>query len=134
MPRAAGNAQLGHTDYAAYNQSPARASEAETTAAVDINGNIADFSSWGNCVDEAAIGVQISNSWQPGAWSGTSMATPHIAGIDTLLLSVGKGLDATEQALYAGARDTALPAYEEGRGIADAMASLQKLNGQGAAE
>jgi subtilisin family serine protease len=130
MPCAAGNEQQGRADYSADNSSPARSSGAQTTGAVDVNGNIANFSSWGNCVDEAAIGVQISSSWQQGAWSGTSMATPHIAGIDALLLSVGKGPDSTEVALYAGARDTALETYKEGHGIADALASLQRLKGQ----
>jgi subtilisin family serine protease len=45
----------------------------------------ADFSNYGSCVDVFAPGVDITSSWLTGdtstrTLSGTSMATPHVAG------------------------------------------------------
>ncbi|MBT8295515.1 MAG: S8 family peptidase, partial [Gramella sp.] len=71
----------------ANNHSPARVNGANiyTISAVDINDNFASFSNFGNPpVDYAAPGVAIKSTWKGGGYntiSGTSMASPHAAGV-----------------------------------------------------
>lgn len=65
--------------------SPARAPVAITVGATDINDNIASFSNYGSCVDLLAPGsgvvsAGISSNTSTSTKSGTSMASPHVAG------------------------------------------------------
>ena len=59
----------------------------------------ASFSNFGNCVDINAPGVSITSSWNTSdvatnTISGTSMASPHVAGAAALYLSGQSGCDA----------------------------------------
>lgn len=78
---AAGN----ESDDAIYH-SPARVNGPNiyTISAMDINDNWAYFSNYGTPVDYCAPGVNILSTWKDGGYntiSGTSMATPHAAGV-----------------------------------------------------
>lgn len=68
-------------------------------AAVDNRGKMASFSSFGKkTVHVGAPGVNIVSTTTAGyeSWSGTSMATPHVSGIATLVMANEPNLTALE--------------------------------------
>ena len=77
----------GNSNADACNTSPASAPGTITVAASDINDNRASFSNYGGCVDVYGPGVNITSDWLSGGTntiSGTSMASPHVAGVAAL--------------------------------------------------
>ena len=137
VPCAAGNDQRNSTRNEANEHAPGNGADATCVGATDVDGNIADFSNKGSVLDIAAVGVRVSGLGLAGrtdaTMSGTSMATPHVAGVATLLAGLDKPAGTIRAALYSGARDTGLPFEREGNGILDAAASRAKLVGAGPA-
>jgi subtilisin family serine protease len=89
---AAGNGDARGNPLNACTASPARVSAAITVGATDSTDNRASFSNYGSCLDIFAPGVGITSSWWTGdtaknTISGTSMATPHVAGAAALVAS-----------------------------------------------
>ncbi len=77
----------GNENANACNVSPASAAAATTVAASDRTDTRASFSNYGSCVDTYAPGVSVQSTWLNGGTntiSGTSMASPHVAGVGAL--------------------------------------------------
>lgn len=84
---AAGNSGVNACSY-----SPARVSTAITVGATSSTDAKASWSNYGSCLDIFAPGVSITSSWYSSTTatntiSGTSMATPHVAGGAALILA-----------------------------------------------
>ncbi|RKT82043.1 Serine protease, subtilisin family [Saccharopolyspora antimicrobica] len=80
----------GNDNTNACNTSPARVPSAITVNATDSRDSRSTFSNYGSCTDIFAPGTNITsttNGGGSGGMSGTSMATPHVAGATALYLT-----------------------------------------------
>ena len=110
---AAGNGNMGGREQDACKYSPARVAEAITIGATTKTDAKTSWSNYGACVDFFAPGAGITSAWYTGdadtnTISGTSMATPHVAGVAALYLQSNPG------ASPAGVRDALYAATTKG--------------------
>jgi len=125
---AAGND--GNSDYSY----PASYDSVMSVAAIDSNENHASFSQYNDKVDIAAPGVGVRSTYKNGSYaslSGTSMATPHVAGVAALVWSRDTTKSAKEvwSALTQSAKDKGTPGRDffYGHGIVQAEAAALLL-------
>ncbi len=107
-----------------------------SVAATDVNGNKAGFSNFGaNSVDLGAPGAGIVSTVPGGGYanfSGTSMATPHVAGVAALVVGQNPGWSAAQVKQRLMETVTPLPSLA-GRtvsgGLLNAEAAVEVING-----
>ncbi len=100
---AAGNGDRRGRQQDACETSPAGAPNAYTVGATTNSDSKTSWSNYGNCVDIFAPGASITAAWYTGnddirTISGTSMASPHVAGVAALYLESNP--NASAQAVY----------------------------------
>jgi len=99
----------GNAGASACNVSPAAAPEAITVGASNISDGMPSWSNYGACVDILAPGVGITSAWVGSATaaktiSGTSMATPHVAGVAAQIAQRLGAAHASPRAIWAQMR------------------------------
>ena len=125
MVAAAGNDGIDIRTY------PASFAGVVSVSAVDAQDHLASFSNTGKAIDLAAPGVDLVSTVPGGGYephSGTSMASPHVAGVAALVWAARPGLavDELEAVLRSSAVDLGDPGHDVdfGDGRIDAAAAL----------
>lgn len=121
----------GNDGLPAFLFSPARVKEAVTVGATDIKDAKASFSNWGGSLDLFAPGVGITSAWKTNdtatnTISGTSMASPHVAGAAALYLADHPS--ATPAEVSKALTDQAVPGKVTGAGLGSPNKLLQVNN------
>ena len=130
------------------NASPANCSGVVAVAATGKTGGRASYSNYGTLVDVAApggdgsysvistlnTGTSVPGSDNYAGYQGTSMATPHVAGVAALMLARNPALtpDEIESKLKSTARPFPAACSGCGTGIVDATAAVNSATGGGA--
>jgi len=91
----------GNSNSNACNFTPARTPAAVTVGATEMTDARSSFSNFGTCLDIFAPGTNITSAWfssdtATNTISGTSMASPHVAGGAALVLSANPGFTAQQ--------------------------------------
>jgi serine protease len=99
----------GNENADACNSSPARVAAAITVNSSTSSDARSSFSNWGSCTDIFAPGSSITSAWYTSntatnTISGTSMASPHVAGAAALYLQSNPG--ATPATVWGAIRDS----------------------------
>ncbi len=142
----------GNENTNASSSTPANCNGVVTIAATNRNGGRSYYSNYGSVVDVAAPGGELTQSSEvngilstlnsgtttPGSdiyafYQGTSMATPHVAGVAALMMSANSALspDDVETMLKNTARSFPATCSQCGTGIVDANAAVTAALGGG---
>ncbi|KAF9579898.1 serine protease, partial [Lunasporangiospora selenospora] len=117
----------GNDNKDACNYSPANVETAVTVGASTLSDDRAYFSNHGECVDIFAPGLNIKSVWNNGGTntiSGTSMASPHVAGLIAYYLSIAP---ASTSAFHSGPMTPSeMKAYLIERATDGALSDLPK--------